>query len=139
MNGLDTVLDIKKYGSFGFHHKQFKRGLADLSSLLEKYAIEDFKISEKEIDSHRKQLDSFQSAKTIIEKLKYDFDIFFSIPPNVMVFCYDRPYHLIMAVTQKPRNEVKDFCLLVIKDFKEKNKLDSISYEAMSFTKNYLD
>ena len=23
-------------------------------------------------------------------------------------------------------------------DFKEKNKLDSISYEAMSFTKNYL-
>ena len=36
------------------------------------------------------------------------------------------------------RNESKDFCSLVLKDFKEKNKLDSISYEAMSFTKNYL-
>lgn len=103
--------------------------------LIEKYSTKEAKLSEKEIDKHRKQLESFKSAKDIIEKLKYDFNTFFNIPPNVLVFCYDRAYNLIMATTQKNRNESKDFCSLVLKDFKEKIKLDSISYEAMSFTK----
>ena len=138
LNGLDAVLDIKKYGSFNFHHKQFIKALDDLPLLIEKYSTKEAKLSEKEIDKHRKQLESFKSAKDIIERLKYDFNTFFNIPPNVLVFCYDRPYNLIMATTQKNRNESKDFCSLVLKDFKEKNKLDSISYEAMSFTKNYL-
>lgn len=128
LNGLVSVLDVKKYGSFKFHSQQFQLGLDNLSKLIDNIEKNSYEPSEKEINSYRHQLESLEQIEKIISKLKYDAEIFFSTKPENLVFAYPKPYNLIMFFTNTSRQEAKKFCSIVEQNFKQVNKLDGISF-----------